>query len=451
MRILIDPGTSTCTNMGDVAMLQVAVARLRGLWPEAELRVITSDAVQLVRHCPGVGDAPESGRRAWCDGVQLPAVVRARFPAAVRRLSLQLQGGVRHGLPGVYGVVLRSPAACRPSRRRALNTFLRMVHASDLLVVCGQATLADDDRTRALRMLDTADLAIRHRIPVVMVGQAVGPLTDPALIRRARYVLPQARLIAIREEGVALPLLTSLGVNPDRVAFTGDDAVELAWNERPGALGHALGVHLRVAPLAINDTALLQELASVIRASAQELGARLVPLPISQHGRAGANDPAVLQGVVQGLSDQADGGASSDTPLKVIAGAGTCRVVVTGAYHAAVFALSQGVPAICIGRSSYYLTKFRGLAQLFGPACVVVDLRTRDHEAGLAAAIRERWFAAEATREPLLAAALRQVRHSHAAYARVGRIVTQSRSGTAADAAEQRVERAPSPAAEAPL
>ncbi len=450
MRILIDPGTSTCTNMGDVAMLQVAVTRLRRLWPEATLRVLTKDALQLARHCPDVVAAPEAGRRAWCDGLQLPAAVRARLPVAVRRLSLQLQGGVRHGLPAVYGAVLRSPAAFRSSRRLALDTFLRMVRATDLHVVCGQATLADDDRAHALRMLDTAELALRHGAPVILLGQAVGPLSDHGLMRRARCILPRARLIAVREAAIAPALLASLGVDPDRIVFTGDDAVELAWNARRSTLGQGLGVHLRLAPLALNDTSMVQRLGNLIRASAQELDAQLVPLPISHHGRAGANDPAVLQGVVRGLSEQEDGGAATDTPLKVIAAAGKCRVVVTGAYHAAVFALSQGIPAVCIGRSSYYLTKFRGLAQLFGPGCVVVDLRAPDHEAALTAAIRVRWLRAEDTREPLLAAAVRQVGLGHAAYDRLGGIIRESRGGRSTAASDRRIERHASSAPEAP-
>ena len=44
-----------------------------------------------------------------------------------------------------------------------------------------------------------------------------------------------------------------------------------------------------------------------------------------------------------------------------------CRLVVTGSYHAALFALSMGVPAIGIATSRYYEDKFLGLADQFGP------------------------------------------------------------------------------------
>lgn len=420
MRILIDPGSPTCTNMGDVAMLQTAVARLRALWPAVEVRVLTDDPMHLASHCPDVIPASEAGRRAWCDGVHLPRVVTSLIPAGVRRLSWRLQHAVQHGLPGVYQAVLRSPVMCGRRRRAAINDFLHSMATADLYFICGQATLTDDDRARALRLLDSANLALAQGIPVVMFGQAIGPLTDPTLVRRASRVLPSVRLIAIREERMASQLLRSFKVSPDQIVLTGDDAVELAWNERSATPRGHLGVHLRMAPLAITDVNMLAALGRVLREAAQELNARLVPLPISLHARAGAYDPAVLKGIIERCSDHTDGGASIDTPLKVIAAAGTCRVVVTGAYHAAVFALSQGVPAICLGRSSYYLAKFHGLTDLFGPGCVVLDLRAPDYAPALAAAIRIAWARAEGVRESLIAAAERQVTLGRAAYACLG-------------------------------
>jgi colanic acid/amylovoran biosynthesis protein len=42
-----------------------------------------------------------------------------------------------------------------------------------------------------------------------------------------------------------------------------------------------------------------------------------------------------------------------------------CRLVITGSYHAAVFAMAAGVPAIGLVASDYYEGKFRGLAEFF--------------------------------------------------------------------------------------
>ncbi len=54
MRILLECGTYEPCNMGDVTMLQVAVKRLKGLWPDASITVITAAPDRLRAHCPDV-------------------------------------------------------------------------------------------------------------------------------------------------------------------------------------------------------------------------------------------------------------------------------------------------------------------------------------------------------------------------------------------------------------
>jgi polysaccharide pyruvyl transferase WcaK-like protein len=49
-----------------------------------------------------------------------------------------------------------------------------------------------------------------------------------------------------------------------------------------------------------------------------------------------------------------------------------CRIVVTSSYHAAVFALARGIPAVGISSTPYYDGKFGGLRALYGPRAVSV-------------------------------------------------------------------------------
>src|SRR5207245_4256855 len=131
-----------------------------------------------------------------------------------------------------------------------------------------------------------------------------------------------------------------------------------------------IGVHLRRAPLAAPDDTLLDCIRPVLRRAAAAHRAPLIPLPISQHRR-GANDAVTLHRLLADCDPTGDGGAGCDTPAKVIAAAGRCRIVVSGAYHAAVFALAQGIPVVCLGGSDYYLHKFEGLVDQFGTGCTV--------------------------------------------------------------------------------
>ncbi len=96
-----------------------------------------------------------------------------------------------------------------------------------------------------------------------------------------------------------------------------------------------------------------------------------------------------------------------------------CRVVVTGSYHAAVFALSQGIPVVGIGDSLHYMTKLRGLAYQFGDACTIVAVRDEDFRQRVADAIDHAWAAAEEVRPGLLDAAADQIEAGRAAYRRL--------------------------------
>lgn len=97
---------------------------------------------------------------------------------------------------------------------------------------------------------------------------------------------------------------------------------------------------------------------------------------------------------------------------------GQCRIVVTGAYHAAVFALAQGIPVVGLSASDDYSAKFLGLADQFGLGCETVDLGSPDRSERLAIALETAWLSAERVRLPLLEGARRQIALSHRAYER---------------------------------
>lgn len=406
MRVLIDPGTSNCRNLGDVAVLQAAVQRLRTFDRQVALHVFTANPPELQRHCPGVLPADELARREWI-AAEFGGEREAHGPPGrpVDRIRALLRRARRRGRPGAH-----TPAV-----------LARQMDETDLYVVCGQATLTDADRRHALCLLRTASLAHARGIPVAFFSQGIGPLADQSILELGRSVLGSATVIGIREDRVAGPLLEHLGVPAGRVFRTGDDAVEAAYAARPVAPGNGLGIHLRIAPLAASSPAVIERLRPVLQESARIHGAAMIPLPISHHRDGGAYDPATIRALLAGYDDGSDGGAATDTPARVTRSAGRCRVVVTGAYHAAVFALAQGVPAICLGQSEYYMQKFRGLQDGFGAGCQVVRLDEPELGTRLREAINTAWGEADSLRRPLLEAAERQIASARAAYAALRR------------------------------
>jgi colanic acid/amylovoran biosynthesis protein len=119
--------------------------------------------------------------------------------------------------------------------------------------------------------------------------------------------------------------------------------------------------------------------------------------------------------------------AARDDPLVAIARIGACRVVVAGSYHAGVFALSQGIPVVCLVSSPYYYHKFHGLAGQFGSGCVVLDLNDAQLGQKLRDALLTSWHTAEKTRAELLSAARQQIEAGRQAYRRLDTLADRDR------------------------
>lgn len=415
MRILVDSCAYNCQNVGDLAMLTVAVSRLRRLWPDATIQVITNAPDLVTRHCGAVTTAPVRGRRLVLQE-HLFGPVRKLLPVALRGMADAAEDRVRLALPSLFALSSRAKAAIAGQDAADASRFLDAVTRADLVVVNGAGILTDAFKDSALGILATLDLAIRRGIPTALFGQGLGPIDDPVLLERAREVLPRVTQIAVRESLTSLPFLRALGVPAASVLVTGDDAIELAY---PGAGADrrdagAIGVNVRIAPYAGVAPQTIARVRAALERAAHDRGARLTPVPIAHHG--GRMDVETLRELLRG---EDDGGASLDTPRKVIARVGECRVVVTGSYHGAIFALAQGIPAVALAKSPYYVNKMAGVAGQFGAGCEIVSMDSDGWPEALEAAIGRAWDDAARLRAPLLAAAADQIVRSRAAYQRL--------------------------------
>ena len=71
-------------------------------------------------------------------------------------------------------------------------------------------------------------------------------------------------------------------------------------------------------------------------------------------------------------------GFAPTEPAEVMREISKCRLVITGSYHAGVFALAMGIPVIALIASEYYVDKFYGLQMQFGNGLEMVDLSRAD-------------------------------------------------------------------------
>jgi len=407
-------------------MLQVAVGRLRSLWPEASISVITDDPARLAGCCPGALPVSATGRRLWFDSSPFTYTLRHVAPSALSQRILESERVFRRRAPGAARRLVHVRAALGRRDSQPVDEFLHALYDADIVVSSGAGAFNDEFASLAISILDLLQMAKEAGAVTAVLGHGVGPITEPALLRRAREVLPGIDLLTLREGVGSKPLLASLGLASDRVLVTGDDAVELAYGaRREDAVAGHLGFNLRMARYAHVDQRTAKAVAAAVREAAIRHRCQLLSVPISHY-------PTETDGVVNAalLGASAEAADEVGTPLGIVERIGRCRLVVTGSYHAAVFALAQGIPAVGLTGSAYYDAKFVGLADQFGGSGLwIVSLDQTDLSARLASAVDEAWARADDLRPGLLECAARQIESGRQAYGRLpGLVAARARS-----------------------
>jgi colanic acid/amylovoran biosynthesis protein len=377
VRILVDQSSYDLLNIGDVAMLQSCVVRLKQQWPDAEIMVISYEPGRLASYCPGTYAISRSLADLPLFRL-LPRKPRLASAQAWRMTAPHLLGHLGLGHLGRESNVPATP-----------NSVIRAVQAADLVVASGGAYVTDSWWWHAAGVLGLLSLAQRLGKPTAMFGQGIGPISRGTLRAQAAVVLPKLKVIGLREGLIGRDLVLSLGVSADAVTVTGDDAFELIEDTGP-AQGNGLGLNVRVSGYAGVESATAAAVGDLVLRAAAEFGAPIVGLPVSRYAAdADAVSLRALLSRAPGRVDVVMGDIAS--PQALISAAASCRAIVTGSYHAAVFGLAQGVPAVCLSKSSYYDAKFGGLQALYPGACFVVPLDAPDYAARLSATILQAW------------------------------------------------------------
>ncbi|HEY9641609.1 MAG TPA: polysaccharide pyruvyl transferase family protein, partial [Coleofasciculaceae cyanobacterium] len=248
MKILIDHGGYELRNMGDLAMLQVAITRLRSLWPNASIKVFTTEPEKFLRCCPGTEPLSPSGREIWLWPLFHPMYKLLPHQGA-RQQYANLEWKVKEHFPRAVSSFLRFKLKFKEGKQANLlddfSEFIEIVQNSDLVVATGGGYITDVFESHACSVLETLSLATKLGKPTAMFGQGLGPAQSPKLIAKAKKVLPSVNLISLRESRAGVPLLNSLGVHQNHFTTTGDDAIELVYKNRSENLGNGIGVNLR--------------------------------------------------------------------------------------------------------------------------------------------------------------------------------------------------------------
>ena len=432
MRILIDNGTYHLTNLGDVAMLQTAVARLGHLFPGARMRVITHAPRLLQQHCPDASPISPLGRDHWFDAGIAMGALKRRLPAVAHAFAHQAEQSIKYASPRLIVNWRKLRDSDSGQSAAMMNEFLSTVAASDLVIASGGGYLTDEFLVSSRRLLGTLRLARSMGKATALFGQGIGPVQLPAMREALRAGLAGVTAVGIRETRRGPMILKNAGV-PDRVVHsTGDDAIEMAIQQTPGERGRWIGLNLRcVADKESKDDTDDARLpvTKLVKQFAIEKQALIAPAPISH--RIGDDDTEIAEDfinrtnapTVPGLTDP----RTSDAVIQRIS---QCRLVITGSYHAAVFPChSQWEShAIALARMDYYKDKFLGLFEQFESSEAVVLLDSPDWQRTLNEQLAKAWNQSDGERAKLRNLAAKQADRGRRFYEKVAESLTRTNS-----------------------
>lgn len=418
-RIFVQHSGYDLRNTGDAAMLEACVNRLQARWPSAEIVVICYDADELAALLP--------------DAVALGPSMR-HLPL-VRSLPRKIKLGGEHAyqsLSPLAPVRHRPPASAPRSIREALAT-------SDVVVATGGGYLCDTFWWHAFGVMSCLHRAQVDGKPTGMFGQGVGPLETRLWRRLAAPTLRGLGILTLREGHRGPALLSSMGVWSEAearaaraglvttrrggfAAVTADDALATALREIDAApLGRGddrprIGINVRLG----TDSGVMDAsaLGAVMWQAAHDLEADLVTVPVSYYD-ASPDEHSTRKALGPSPDGCAEVGLlSGDTrrPVHLARTTATCDVVVTGSYHAAVFALAAGTPVVGLVANDYYTYKFGGLADLYPGLVTQVRLDEPDPPSRLRAAIDQAWSLPPEARAEAVARTRSYVARAQAAF-----------------------------------
>ncbi|MEX2223192.1 MAG: polysaccharide pyruvyl transferase family protein [Candidatus Rokuibacteriota bacterium] len=332
MRIVVI-GDVGSRHVGDDAMFEVALARLRARWPEAEI---------IAMSCDPEATAAQFGTAS----VTLPGHDRPDEPGAL----FCFQRALDVAADGAAGAWLREIDD--------LHDAAAAIRSADALVIAGGGNV--NARWPNLAYGRAAALAIAHAhgVPATLTSQTFGPQLTTTQRIVLGDVLGRAEIIGVREPSSAA-LLAELGILDGRLSHQPDDALAIAprpvprWRFGPGrpvimaTLGPSADVEF---PIDLQLAVLERIVALADRENAVVALCPHTTLDVTRHEQLAAK--LHRRDRVRRLPLH---GAAQTRWL-----VGAASLVVTTRYHSLVFALAAAVPAIGLHHGAYTRTRVAG-------------------------------------------------------------------------------------------
>jgi colanic acid/amylovoran biosynthesis protein len=368
MNPLLIYGSATHDNAGDLAMMQALIDRIRRDLPALSLALLTRNPEPSAAR---FGIPCHPSHDPWLIAPHLPSPSRTRLVAAGLLFLLRLilwQHGPR-----------RLADRLTPPGLRDAFTRLATCHG---ILVHGSGSFNSIFRRGWLYPKTFTALAARRLgRPVWMTSQGIGPFDHPLDRFIARLFFHTAAFTGLRDEEPSRSTALACGAPPERIVFTGDDALRLA-PAHPGTVDAAwiaeglptgqslLGLNVRNASSYHpgyrdgGDAALAAALDRII----EQRNAHIVFLPITYDPHDDDRTSAHAVRAHMRHPDHAWIVEGHYPPAVLRALIARMQAAAGVSYHFLLFALDAGRPALALTRNTYYAAKHQGLLDLYAPA-----------------------------------------------------------------------------------
>lgn len=386
-----EPGAGPCVflvhgsgldNVGDSGQMYSAMERLERLIPKC--RVVLARMYE-----------PDDGS-LWGERLSAPAphiYVRARWNILLR-LSLGVLGFLH--LKMVAGGLTRLLYYCRALRllwaarfarragfvplwRRSGRQAIHAIRSCDAVYCSGGGNLNDIWlETELLPRVITYRLAGIFEKPLVISGQGIGPLQSKLGRRLLQWGVQDAQIVGCRDRDESRQLLLRLGLSEETAQSLGDDATDLRCAdhdrltqifEQEGVEDDGkvrLAVHIRLHNFKEDfRTAAIAPLAQMLDSLIERTDCHILFIPVSYaRKRAYENDIGDAFEVFARMRHRSNVSficreKYSPPDMKAIVNA--CDLLIGFSYHAWIFALTSGTPALGLYYGEYFRLKAMGL------------------------------------------------------------------------------------------
>lgn len=387
-KILIDCSGYYFSNLGDIAMLQVAVKRVKEKYTHREIYIFTKNEISLQKYCPDTKSVDVTLRNNWFKQRIIPIPLRI-LPLKIRKHILRFENFTRNNFPLISRTLVKIIYKFKNEKKdKSSVEFMDILNPSSMVIVSGGGFINNYFPKHAKDVLNTLAIAQKMKIPTAMFGQGIGPLNFQELIELGKKTFPKLSTIGIRESITSLRILKETGLHQEKIFITGDDAIELVFQyQGQQIIKDCIGINIRLANYAGKLETHLEKIGDVINRVAQENEFKIIPIPI--HIGDDNRDIRASERTCLIETEEVEIAKKIDTVETLIQQINRCKIVITGSYHAAVFALSSGIPVIAIAESDYYISKFAGLANQFSIGCEIVDLNLDNPYRNLIEAIQK--------------------------------------------------------------